>query len=83
MAAASAGHEWATIGDWTANTPALPQIVSMEVHLNLDPVWHKREYTPPDLALFFGHMASLGYASEFSTHVKTALQLPSVVLRLL
>lgn len=56
------GSEWAALGSWTVDTPGLPTIIAIELHLRKDPVWERAEVSVSDLALFAQHLGTLGYA---------------------
>ncbi len=59
-----AGSEWATLGRWTVDTPGLPTVIAIELHIKTDPVWQREETTISELALFVQHLGTLGYASK-------------------
>ncbi|KAG2500857.1 hypothetical protein HYH03_001618 [Edaphochlamys debaryana] len=65
-------YEYPLFGEWAEDTPGLPEQIAVEVHgrafylveeTDWTPRWHRPEYGVTDLALFFMHMANLGYAT--------------------
>ncbi len=60
---APSGQRWAA---WTVDTPGLPTIIAIELHLRKDPVWARPEVSIADLALFAQHLGTLGYARGYS-----------------
>lgn len=56
------GSEWAALGSGTVDTPGLPAVIAIELHIKTDPVWEREETTISELALFVQHLGTLGYA---------------------
>ncbi|KAG2500850.1 hypothetical protein HYH03_001611 [Edaphochlamys debaryana] len=65
-------YEYPLFGEWAEDTPGLPEQIAVEIHGRalysversaLPPRWGRHEYGVTDLALFWAHLANLGYAT--------------------